>query len=339
MVNRTRIKVLGNYFKIICLFLIFSFSFNRAKAQDKIYKTDSTIVEANVSEITDSDIKYTKFSNPNGPKYTISKAKVKMIIYQNGEKEVFNNEPAQNIQTTQTNQTTQTTQANQTTQSTNFVAKDSLTFLEDLWGVKFENTLEKGGGIRIVKLEYYSIFKPGTPLKKLIVLNVKNGEEPVRVMNTSDLTKVVFASYNQGISKVNLYAGKNRMSQLSYYTIDEKGIDIAGISKFQGDNTAIKKLGLVESKKAGYTVSGFYSPSKGWYMQGFCMGMLFGLPGIALVGLAALVPPNMPSIPPNVDADSWFKGYKSRINKKRLITGMIGGVLGSVLVISAFSSN
>lgn len=318
-INLFRASHVNTVFIFIFLFLV-SFL---GKAQDKIYKADSTIIEAKVSEITDTEIKYTKFSNPNGPKYSIKKTSVLQIVFENGEKEVYN---------------TAATVVNQTNQIAVNPIKDSLQFIETLWGVKLENTTEKGGGIKIVKLESNSIFKSGTPLKKLMVLNVRNGENPVRVLNTSDLTKVVFESYNQGISKVNLYAGKNRVSALSYYTADIKGIDISGISKFKGENVPINKLGFEESKNAGYTVAGYYSPSKGWYMQGFCMGMLFGLPGIALVGVAALVPPNMPSIPPNVDADAWFKGYKSRINKKRFLTSVLGATLGSMLVISAFSA-
>ena len=63
-------------------------------AQDTIYKTDGTEIKSKVVEITNDLIKYKKFSNLDGPSYTVSKAEVFMIVYQNGEREVFKkNEP------------------------------------------------------------------------------------------------------------------------------------------------------------------------------------------------------------------------------------------------------
>jgi hypothetical protein len=313
------ISSLINKTALCCTMIVFLW--HPLVAQDKIYKTDNTIIEAKVAEVNDTEIKYTKFSNPNGPKYVISKANVLMIVYENGEKEVY-----------------KTNESKQIEQPAKFVMKDSLQFLEELWGVKFENTDEKGGGVKVVALGLNSIFKPQTPLKKLVVINVKNGDEPVRVKNTSELTRVLFESYNQGVSKINLYTGKGRISQLAYYANDQKGIDIAGLSKFQGENANIKKLGINESRNAGNTVAKVYSPSQNWVMQGFCSGLLFGLPGIALVDLVALLPPITPAAPPNVDANAWLKGYKSKIKRKRFITGMIGGTIGAVLMIGAFSS-
>jgi len=57
--------------------------------QDIIYKTDKTIIEAKVLKISDSEVEYKRFSNPDGPTYSILRKQVKMIIYQNGEKDVF----------------------------------------------------------------------------------------------------------------------------------------------------------------------------------------------------------------------------------------------------------
>jgi len=63
-------------------------------AQDTIYKTDGTEIKSKVVEITNDLIKYKKFSNLDGPSYTVFKAEVFMIVYQNGEREVFKkNEP------------------------------------------------------------------------------------------------------------------------------------------------------------------------------------------------------------------------------------------------------
>ncbi len=59
-------------------------------AQDKIYKIDNSVIEAKVLEINKTDIKYKKFSNQNGPAYIIPVREISMIVYENGEKEVYN---------------------------------------------------------------------------------------------------------------------------------------------------------------------------------------------------------------------------------------------------------
>ena len=75
-------------------FLIFSVSLTRQlKAQDKIIRTDYSIIEVKVVEITETEIIYKKFSNPNGPTYNIKIAEVMAINYQNGEKELYNKAP------------------------------------------------------------------------------------------------------------------------------------------------------------------------------------------------------------------------------------------------------
>ncbi|MFH1321769.1 MAG: hypothetical protein ABII90_14110 [Bacteroidota bacterium] len=58
-------------------------------SQDAIYKTDGSRIEAKVIEITGTEIKYKKFSNPDGPLYTINYSEVVMIIYKNGDSEVY----------------------------------------------------------------------------------------------------------------------------------------------------------------------------------------------------------------------------------------------------------
>jgi len=58
-------------------------------AQDKIYKTDNSVVIAKVLKVGSSEIEYKKFSNLNGPTYMVSKNDVTMIFYENGEKETY----------------------------------------------------------------------------------------------------------------------------------------------------------------------------------------------------------------------------------------------------------
>ncbi len=77
----------------ITLFVAFGYT---AQAQDLILKKDATEIEAKVMRITDSEIEYKRWSNPDGPTYTLPVDEVFTIQYQNGEKEVissFNEQP------------------------------------------------------------------------------------------------------------------------------------------------------------------------------------------------------------------------------------------------------
>ena len=58
-------------------------------SQDTIYKTDGTEIQVKVVEVTADAIKYKKFSNLDGPIYNIAIADIFMIVYENGEREVY----------------------------------------------------------------------------------------------------------------------------------------------------------------------------------------------------------------------------------------------------------
>jgi len=75
-------------FPLLCLFVLMHVPF-LLSGQDIIYKTDHTIIEAKVLKISGTEVEYKRFSNQDGPVYSISRALIQMIIYQNGEKEVF----------------------------------------------------------------------------------------------------------------------------------------------------------------------------------------------------------------------------------------------------------
>lgn len=60
-----------------------------AHAQDIIVKKDGSTITSKVTEITSTEIKYKKFSNPNGPTYTLGKNEVNYINYENGERETI----------------------------------------------------------------------------------------------------------------------------------------------------------------------------------------------------------------------------------------------------------
>lgn len=60
-------------------------------AQDVVVKKDGSTILAKVLEVNQDNIKYKKFSNQNGPTYTINLSDVMSVNYENGEKEYFNN--------------------------------------------------------------------------------------------------------------------------------------------------------------------------------------------------------------------------------------------------------
>ncbi len=61
-------------------------------AQDVIVKKDGTTIQSKVMEINGVEIKYKKWSNQEGPMYSIIRSEVNSINFQNGEVELFGNE-------------------------------------------------------------------------------------------------------------------------------------------------------------------------------------------------------------------------------------------------------
>ena len=59
-------------------------------AQDILTKKDGTDIQAKVIEIGITEIKYKKFDNQNGPVFSLLKADLLMIRYENGTKDIFN---------------------------------------------------------------------------------------------------------------------------------------------------------------------------------------------------------------------------------------------------------
>jgi hypothetical protein len=58
-------------------------------AQDLIVKRDSSRIEARVTEVSPSEVRYKRFSNPDGPTYVLPTADIHAIRYANGEEEVY----------------------------------------------------------------------------------------------------------------------------------------------------------------------------------------------------------------------------------------------------------
>ena len=96
---------MSNKFFTLCWVLLLSVSV--AKAQDTLVLNDGTLIKSKVLEITESLLKYKKYSNLDGPIYTIDKKQVLAVHYQNGEKESFKAQSQQPAQTQSEEQTTQ----------------------------------------------------------------------------------------------------------------------------------------------------------------------------------------------------------------------------------------
>ena len=62
-----------------------------ASAQDLIVKKDGSVIQAKVTKIGTMEVEYKKWSNQDGPQYSIAVADILAINYQNGEKETFEN--------------------------------------------------------------------------------------------------------------------------------------------------------------------------------------------------------------------------------------------------------
>lgn len=68
-------------------------------AQDVIINNTGDEIQAKVLEITSSEIKYKRYDNLDGPTITIAKSEVLLIKYENGTKDVFQNQADGNSST------------------------------------------------------------------------------------------------------------------------------------------------------------------------------------------------------------------------------------------------
>lgn len=75
--------------KILLLVFFMACSALTAAAQDTIVKRDATRIEARVMEISPAEVRYKRFSNPDGPTYVLPVSDIASIRYANGEEERF----------------------------------------------------------------------------------------------------------------------------------------------------------------------------------------------------------------------------------------------------------
>lgn len=76
------------------MLLLLLFSFGAMMAQDVIVKKDGSTILVKVEEINSNEIKYKKWSNLEGPTYSVSKSEISRINYQNGDVEMISNAPS-----------------------------------------------------------------------------------------------------------------------------------------------------------------------------------------------------------------------------------------------------
>lgn len=74
------------------LFIFFVSLSNLGFTQDIITKIDGSVIEAIVSEVSETGVKYHRFDNPSGPLYSLNIQSVKSIKYKNGSVDNFNEE-------------------------------------------------------------------------------------------------------------------------------------------------------------------------------------------------------------------------------------------------------
>ncbi|MCI6725352.1 MAG: hypothetical protein MR446_02770 [Bacteroidales bacterium] len=77
-----------------------------ANAQDLIVKRDGTIIQAKVTKVSKDEIEFKKWSNQDGPQYTLPVSDIFAINYMNGEKDTFDHvsAPAQPAASTSSQQ-------------------------------------------------------------------------------------------------------------------------------------------------------------------------------------------------------------------------------------------
>ncbi|CEN52518.1 conserved exported hypothetical protein [Capnocytophaga canimorsus] len=77
------------HYNLLIIILLWTIQGN---AQDIITTKKGEDIQAKVLEITLKEIKYKKFDNPNSPVYTLLKSDVLLVRYENGSKDIFQEE-------------------------------------------------------------------------------------------------------------------------------------------------------------------------------------------------------------------------------------------------------
>lgn len=83
--------------KLVFSVLTSIFTISICFSQDIMTKKSGEDIQANVLEVTTTEIKYKKFESQNGPTYSILKSDVLMIRYKDGTKDIFAQEKNSNV--------------------------------------------------------------------------------------------------------------------------------------------------------------------------------------------------------------------------------------------------
>lgn len=73
------------------LFLFVVVAYDSVSAQDVIITRDSKRIDASVQEISDTEVRYKRQDNPNGPVFVIKTSEISSIMFANGEVQSFEN--------------------------------------------------------------------------------------------------------------------------------------------------------------------------------------------------------------------------------------------------------
>lgn len=80
----------GFIFRRVAIILFTFLWLFRVNGQDIIYLTNGEEIESKITEISESEIKYKKFTYLDGPSYILNADKVFMLVFENGTKEIIN---------------------------------------------------------------------------------------------------------------------------------------------------------------------------------------------------------------------------------------------------------
>ena len=76
-------------FKVMTLIVSVLCCVQLSYAQDVIVMKDNTTILSKVTKVSQTEIEYKKWSNLDGPTYTINKSEVSSVNYENGDRDVF----------------------------------------------------------------------------------------------------------------------------------------------------------------------------------------------------------------------------------------------------------
>lgn len=89
--------------RVIIIAILLIFSGISSLAQDLITKRNGESIKAKILEVSQSEVKYKRYSNLSGPTFTLSTSEISTITYENGEKDYFSTAKSTRSNTTASN--------------------------------------------------------------------------------------------------------------------------------------------------------------------------------------------------------------------------------------------